>query len=175
MFARLAAGRGTVFVLGLAVGLTVGMLLSGAWPHVPLHATATDGFENFSIATGAVDDQVEAIYFLDFLTGDLKAAVINPQVGKFLSFFQYNILTDFGGQQIKNPKFLMVTGAADMPRGRQNFQFANSIVYVAEATSGQVASYVIPWNSATQAQRKGQTGQFVLLDKKPFRSALIRD
>ncbi len=72
---------------GAVLGLVVGLNVSGVWPSIPLHATATQGLDKFAIATGLVDDSVEAVYFLDFLTGDLRAAVINPKNGKFNSFF----------------------------------------------------------------------------------------
>lgn len=172
---RYVQSRPAFLVLGLALGLVVGLNLKGFWPQVPLHAVATHGQENFAIATGYVDESIEAIYFLDFLTGDLRAAVLQPRSGKFNSFFTGNVMADFGGVAAKNPKFLVVTGAADLPRGAQNFQFARSIVYVAEATSGQVACYTIPWNSAKQAQGVSQQGQFVPLDKRQFRTAVIRD
>lgn len=167
--------RGAVLAAGLAIGLIVGLNIQGNWPSVPLHATATHGQENFAIATGPVDSEVEAIYFLDFLTGDLKAAVLYPRLGKLNAFFTGNVVADFGGLQTKNPKYLLVTGQAQIPRGRANFQYANSIVYVAEATTGQVACYTIPWNSAKAAQNAPQAGNFVMLDKKPFRTALIRE
>jgi hypothetical protein len=69
----------------------------------------------------------------------------------------------------------MVTGLANMPRGRADFQYAQSIVYVAEATTGQVATYTIPWNSAFQAAGKTQYGEFQPLDKAAFRTAFVRD
>ena len=31
-----------------------------------------------------VDDGIEAVYMLDFLTGDLRAAVLNPNTRNFL-------------------------------------------------------------------------------------------
>jgi hypothetical protein len=167
--------RLVVLALGLVIGTIVGLNLHGSWPTVPLHATATHGQENFAIATGPVDSDVEAIYFLDFLTGDLKAAVMYPRLGKFNAFYSGNVVTDFGGAQNKNPKYLMVTGQINIPRGRANFQYANSIVYIAEATTGQIASYTIPWNAAKAAQNAPQSGNFVMLDKKPFRTAIIRD
>ena len=124
-------------VAGAVLGLVVGLNISGFWPSVPLHATATQGLDKFAIATGLVDDSVEAIYFLDFLTGDLRAAVINPKTGKFNAYFTRNIATDFGAVG-QGARYLVVTGFADMPRGRANFQYAKSIVYVAEAGSGHV-------------------------------------
>ena len=62
----------------------------------------------------------------------------------------------------------MVTGSADMPRGTANFQYAKSIVYVAEASTGQVAAYTIPWNSSMQAAGKPQYGEFQPLDVQPI-------
>jgi hypothetical protein len=159
---------------GAVLGLVVGLNVSGVWPSIPLHATATQGLDKFAIATGLVDDSVEAVYFLDFLTGDLRAAVINPKTGKFNSFFTRNIATDFGAIG-KGARYLIVTGFADMPRGRANFQFAKSVVYVAEAGSGQVAAYTIPWNSALQAAGKPFSGEFKPLDVARFRTAFVRD
>lgn len=166
--------RPACLAAGVLLGLVVGLNVSGVWPSIPLHATATHGLDKFAIATGLVDDTVEAIYFLDFLTGDLRAAVINPQTGVFNSFYSRNIATDFG-QVNAGARYLLVTGFADMPRGRANFQFAKSVVYVAEASTGVVAAYTIPWNSAAQASRRPQSGEFVRLDVRPFRTAFVRD
>jgi len=176
---RLTSNRVTYLIVGLAIGLVTGLNLQGLWPSVPLHGLATHGQENFAIATGFVDDGIEALYFLDFLTGDMKAAVIQLRTGnmqgKFNSFYSYNIAQDFGGLQTKNPKYLMVTGQAQLPRGRANFQFADSILYVAEATTGKVACYTIPWNSSQFAQGRTQTGTFYKLDEKVFRDPVIRE
>lgn len=171
---RLLRSRPACVATGVVVGLMVGLNLEGLWPSVPLHATATHGLDKFAIATGLVDDSVEALYFLDYLTGDMRAAVINPKTGKFNSFFTRNIAADFGGAG-RTAGYLLVTGFADMPRGTANFQFAKSIVYVAEATTGQVAAYTIPWNSSLQAAGKTQRGEFQPLDVQQFRTAFVRD
>ena len=94
--------------------------------------------------------------------------------GKFNSFFTRNIASDFGGAG-RNSGYLMVTGAVNMPRGANNYQFAESIVYVAEAGTGQVAAYTIPWNSSMQAANKTQYGEFQPLDVQQFRTAFVRD
>ena len=159
---------------GLVLGLIIGLNLEGLWPSIPLHAAATHGIDKFAIATGLVDNSVEALYFLDFLTGDMRAAVINPKNGKFNSFFTRNIAADFGGAG-RNSGYLMVTGSVNMPRGANNFQYAQSIVYVAEASTGQVAAYTIPWNSTQHAAGVTQFGEFRPLDVKQFRTAFVRD
>ena len=134
----------------LAIGLALGLVIGGWWPATPLHAVATDRYDTFAIATGPVDDQVEAIYFLDFLTGDLRAAVLN-RLGKFTAFYHYNILTDLGVEPGKNPRFLMVTGINDIQRGAARMRPSRSIVYVAEINSGVVAAYAIPWARESSA------------------------
>jgi hypothetical protein len=148
--------------------------IQGIWPSVPLHAAATHGIDKFAIATGLVDNTVEALYFLDFLTGDMRAAVLNPKTGKFNALFTRNIAADFGNAG-RNSGYLIVTGSVNMPRGKANFQFANSILYVAEASSGVVAAYTIPWNSSMQAAGTPQSSQIVLLDAQPFRTTFVRD
>jgi hypothetical protein len=166
--------RPAILVAGIVVGLVVGLNVQGLWPSIPLHATSTHGLDKFAIATGLVDNGVEALYFLDYLTGDMRAAVINPKTGRFNAFYTRNISADFGGSG-RSTGYLMVTGFADMPRGTNNFQFAQSIVYVCDVASGTVAAYTIPWNSTLQAAGKTQYGEFQPLDQQQFRQAIIRD
>lgn len=166
--------RPLLWSVGVVVGLVVGLNIKGLWPSIPLHATATHGLDKFAICTGLVDDGVEALYFLDYLTGDMRAAVINPKTGRFNSFFTRNIAADFGGAG-RSTGYLMITGFADMPRGVSNFQFAQSIVYVADVTTGSVAAYTIPWNSTLQAAGRPQYGEFQPLDVQQFRQQVIRD
>jgi hypothetical protein len=170
---RLIKTRPASIATGAVIGLIIGLNIQGIWPSVPLHASATHGLDKFVIATGVVDAGVEALYFLDYLTGDLRAAVINPKTGTFNAFFTRNIAADFGGAGA-NSGYLLVTGSADMPRGTANFQYARSVVYVANATTGQIAAYVIPWNSSSQAAGRTQYNQFQLLDVAQFRTAFVR-
>ncbi|HTU25924.1 MAG TPA: hypothetical protein VMF30_11035, partial [Pirellulales bacterium] len=113
--------------LGMIVGAVVTANVVGWWPQIPVHATATHGQENFAIATGPIGMDIEAVYILDYLTGELKAAALNLQTGKFMSFFERNITKDFSeGGSGKNPRYLMVTGMADMRKGGQG-QFGSSV------------------------------------------------
>ena len=172
--ARFQLNRPAILVIGLALGCVIGLNVGGLIPSVPLHATATQGLGNFAIATGLVDESVEGLYFLDFITGDLRCAVINPRTGMFNSLFTYNVASDFAARGGPGKaKYLMVTGLANIPRGR--VQFARSIVYVAEATTGEVAAYAIPWNSSLQAAGKAQAGVFKPLDKRKIRTMTLRD
>lgn len=162
----------------IVVGMALGAVLAAGWHGLSsqprAYAVATHGSDNFAIATGQVDDGIEALYFLDYLTGDLRAAIVSRRNGEFTGFFQYNVMSDFD-QVADTPRFLMVTGAADIPRGRGPTQIGKSLIYVAEATSGQVFAYALPYNSTLQAAGQAQLGQFIRVAGGSFRDAFVRD
>lgn len=166
-------------LVGLLAGLSVGgvacMLAAGYWPQTPLHAVATDRYQSFAIATGPVDGEVEALYFLDFLTGDLRAVVLGYNSGKFQAFYQYNILKDFGIQPGgAAPQFLMVTGVADISRGGARVRPSRSVVYIAEINSGIAAAYAIPWDRNAASTNQLIQSSLVPVDITRFRTAVIR-
>jgi hypothetical protein len=162
----------------LVVGIAIGAALTAGWHGFTTapraHAVATHGADNFAIATGLVDDQIEALYFLDYLTGDLRAAIVNRRNGQFTGYFRYNVLQDFEAVG-DPPRFLMVTGMADLPRGAGPTQIGKALIYIAEASSGQVAAYVLPFNSTLNASGAMQTGPFVRVARGSFRDAFVRD
>jgi hypothetical protein len=163
---RAGAGIAIIVIAAFAVGL----LVAGHVPNVPLHAVATDRTENFAMATGYCDDSVEAVYFLDFLTGELSGAVVSKQTGRFNAFYTYNVSGDLGVAPGRTPRYLLTTGTADLRRsGGKTQTLSRSLVYVSELSSGKVAAYAIPWSSS--AWNAGQTlrGQFTLLDVGRFR------
>ncbi|MBN1590536.1 MAG: hypothetical protein JW888_13560 [Pirellulales bacterium] len=162
-------------MIWLAVGLLLGVVVAGFCPHAPLHASATDRFQTFAVATGMVDDGVEAIYFLDFLTGDLKARVLSKQIPpRFNAFYERNILRDFGVDPTKNPRYLMVTGLNDLRRGGSRLRPSVGVCYVVEITTGRVAAYAIPWDAQSHASGQMSSGEIILLDVNQFRTAAIR-
>lgn len=162
-------GRPSVLLLG--VGLVVGLALSGFFAQTPLHAVATDHAENFTIATGAVDDELEAIYFLDFLTGSLKAAILSTSTGKFTSMYETNVMNDLGVNAAQNPKFLMVTGTAGLRKTGANVQPSNAVVYVTEVTTGRVSAYAVPWTRGQATATSPMRGTLYKLDVLQFRAA----
>jgi hypothetical protein len=155
-------------------GLVLGAVLGGLLPHAPLHATATDHTDNFALATGLVDDELEAIFILDFLTGSLKCAVLSTSTGKFTSAFEASVLDDLGVKANQNPKFMMVTGAAGLRRQGGNLQPGNSVVYVASTTTGRVAAYAVPWTRGQANAVMPFKGVLYRLDVLQFRTAAVR-
>ncbi len=157
--------------IALGIGLAAGLVVSGLWPHTPLHAVSSDRTDTYAMATGPVDSEVEAVYLLDFLTGDLGAIVLGKQPGKWTGFFRTNVSTDLGIDPQKNPKFLMVTGMAGLRRaGGTREQPSSAVCYVAEISSGKLAAYVIPWSPSRYAAGQMQTAPLMLAGKTQFRA-----
>lgn len=160
----------------IVLGVAVGFLLTALMPARPLHAVATHGQDGFALATGLIDNNVEGLYFLDHLTGDLNGAALNMNNGQFTTFFKSNVIKDMQLDVSKNPKFLMVTGLANVRRGPTQFQPGQAVIYVMELNSGAVAAYAVPWNSgrASLPSPAVQAAPFVLLDVKKFRDVAVR-
>jgi len=159
----------------LAIGLLLGLMIGGLWPDTPLHAVATDRTDNFAMATGFVGDGAEAVYFLDFLTGKLTAAVLSNQSPGFQAHYEGNVNADLAAIiQVRNagltqtnlqrrrqglpplpelqlpqsPNFLMATGMIDMRRGASGrAQPAEAALYVAETNTGILLAYLLPWDA----------------------------
>ena len=163
-----------MLLLAMAVGVAIGLRTSSLVPEREVHAVATHGVENFAICTGPMDDSVEAIFFLDFLTGDLKAAALNINTHTFTALYHRNILNDLENAEVKNPRYLMVTGTADLRRGASATQIGQSVVYVAEITSGQVMAYGLPWVPSRQARVQPSKLPIVPIDKIEFRTVKKR-
>lgn len=177
------------FLLGVSLGLAVGLgavlgvaLLPSEWgdsritlPEIPLHASATHSGENMAIATGLIDDDVEGLFTLDFVTGDLFCSVLNHRSQQFNARFGTNILEALPlSTPQKRPKYLMVTGLANFER-RNQASPGLSVVYVVDANTGQFAAYGLPWHRGMARAERPQVGNLLLLDVGNARRAAIRD
>ncbi len=173
-------------VTGVALGLLLGVgMFLGAWvathwrpaqgiPEIPLQAVATDSGETFAIATGSVADEVEGIFTLDFLTGDLQCWVINSRTNQIGGYFKYNVVADLGMDQGgRSPEFLMVTGRTGLRGGGSTMRYSECVLYVADARSGNIAGYAVPWNR-TIASRGPQQGALIPIFKQAARQLEIR-
>ena len=181
-------------VLMLAVGLTMGLLVGVGMmigtivgldhqrspgltmPETVLHATGSHGGETFAMATGPIDTDVEGVFMLDFLTGELQCRVVYPhRNGQFGGLFKYNVITDLGVQTGKKPDYVLVTGAANFTRGAATTTPAGCAVYVADANTGNFAGYTFMFNRTAYRAGAPQTGTFVLLGVGKAREIIMRD
>jgi hypothetical protein len=185
----------------LAVGLIVGLVIGGLWLETPLHAVATDRYEGFIMATGWVDEGVEAVYFLDSLTGALRAKVVSNQTQNFQAHYEANVARDFAVaveslnvrirqansaaragappqpeiQIPETPNYMMVTGVTDLRRGgAARARPASAMVYVAETNSGIVLAYVIPWDQHKHNGNMMEAGTLVYWAGDLFTTPLVQ-
>jgi hypothetical protein len=156
--------------IGIGLGMLAALLMSGVWPQTPLHASATDRSETFAMASGYVDEDVEGVYFLDFYTGELNAVVMGRQSNHFTAYFKANVNADLGIDPAKNPRFMMITGMADLRRAGSRIQTSRAMVYVAEITSGKVIAYAIPWSTSLQQGGQGAVQPLIPISTTRFRS-----
>ena len=139
------------FALGLifGLGMLVGSLAFQQQPHlqmpVQLNATATNSSTTFAMATGPVTQDMEGVFFLDYLTGELQGWVLNARTGRLGGKFKHNVIQDLGVERGKKPKFLMVTGLANL-RSQGANRFSSCVIYVCDANTGRFVAYALPWN-----------------------------
>jgi len=169
--------------LGLlvGVGMLIGALVTLSQPEVGfrlpeqlLHATATDNGGTMALATGPIDGEVEGLFILDFLTGELQCLVVNSRSGQLGGMFKHNVAVDLGVEQGKQPKYIMVTGMANFRTATAgNIRPAASIVYVADANTGNYAAYSLPWNRQAQQVNVAQFSPMVLIGAGSARQVAV--
>ncbi len=156
--------RGAGLPVGLvAVGAVLGLMLGRLWFPERVQALTSLADESFAVCTVPLGG-VEGFFILDFETGDLSGGVLNPATGRFTGAYKHNVLQDLGFKagQAKNPRFLLVAGAAELQTGG-NAQFAPSVLYVTDSSTGATAAYGIPFNPQ-QAAAGAFMAKFELLD-----------
>lgn len=138
----------------LVAGLLGGLGVAYFWPHEPAYATTADRDANFAMITipvgtsaAGITDPMDGVFILDFLTGQLKGAVLNRQTGRFASLYYRDLAKDFNVDPQAKGRFAMASGYAQVA-GQRGKTFASGVLYVAELDSGELAAYAFPWNEA---------------------------
>lgn len=189
--ARIRRFRNWKFLLaGVAIGLliggamTAGVLMGrrtapladgGSLGDLRLKAMAAHGNDSFAIATGVIDDEVEGLYTLDFLTGDLQCFVINPRTGNYGGWFRTNVSKDLSPEGSKKPSFLLVTGTIQVQGATGNQRPAGSLCYVVDANTGNAAAYSFPWGKSISAQGVPQSTPMITVAKWKTRTVGVRE
>ncbi len=170
MLRYLKQNRGTWLVLGLLMGAILGAVVTAQLtnrqiqlPATLLNASATSGGTTMAIATGPIQEGVEGLFILDFITGELTCSVLNPRTGQLGGAYKANVVADLGVEQGKQPQYLMVTGAANFRMGGGNVLPAESVVYVADANTGRYVAYWLPWNRVAAQQNFPQASLMQVL------------
>jgi hypothetical protein len=176
-------------VAGLAAGLLVGVgMLVGAitglksnqaqaaLDEIKLRAAASSSTDTFAIATGYVDEDGEAIFCLDFITGELQCFVLDARNGKVAGWFGTNVTEALKrGEDTKKPRYVLVTGAISARGVSGNARPAASVVYVADGLSGEIAAYSFLWNQSAKNSYQGQRGRMEVVQKFKGRTVELRE
>lgn len=141
----------------LTLGVLAGTCVAYFWPHEPAYASTTNRESDFMVFTCQVDtspnnivSQAEAIFVLDFVTGQLRGALMNNKTGKFTNFYQRNVAEDFDVEPGTEPHYAVVAGQANLPsKGR--YTTAAGIVYIAELNSGLCIGYAFQYRDSQTA------------------------
>jgi len=152
----------------LILGIFAGIAISQIWPHETMQAATADRNENFAmitVPTGSNFGSVESVFVLDFLTGRLVGATMDPQTGRFTRFYVRNVGADFGVRPRTKPQYAISSGMMPFTAAGNNTT-ANGILYVSELTSGKVAAYGYPYSTSNKVLPPMPIG---LLDVFPFR------
>lgn len=174
---------------GLAVGLLVGVgMLVGAMTatrsggaqaaleEMKLRAVATSNTDTFAIATGQVDEDGEAVFCLDFITGELQCFVLDARNGKVAGWFGTNVTEALKrGDDTKKPRYVMVTGGISARGYSGNARPAASVVYVADGLSGEIAAYSFLWSQSAKNSYQGQRGRMEVVQKFKGRTVELRE
>ena len=174
-------------MIGLALGgaMTLGVLLgqrenaSASLPglaELKLKAAASHGADTFAIATGSVDEEIEGLYTLDFVTGDLQCFVLNSRTGQMACRFMINVNDPkiFGAKKGKKPNFLLTTGMFSAGASTGGAKPAASVCYVVDANTGDVAAFGFPWSRSVTSAGGIQATPMVLLQRWQARSVDLR-
>jgi len=166
---------GVILAMFAVAGGVVGYQLRENTIEIPVQATASTWSESLCAATGPIDEEVEELYTLDAVTGDLQCAVLNPRTTLFAGVFRTNVLADLQIDATKKPNYLLLTGQVTFTGQSGNTRPGNSVVYVIDSTSGRFAAYGVPWQRALSTRGQMQTGQLRVLDSGTARNVMIRD
>lgn len=168
------AGLGLLVGLGMLAGTTITASLNPLeMLEKQLHASATHGGDSMAIATGLIDEGIEGVFILDFITGELTCQVLNPRTGTLAGLYRRTVSADLGTEQGKQPKYLMVTGTLRMRQNISNVRPAESIVYIADANTGRYVAYLLPWNKAAFNQNVAQANEIVPIGQGSVRNIVL--
>jgi hypothetical protein len=187
MFKTLFTRSGLMLAAGLFAGLSLSVAATcgtlAAWGYFEhgkvqllerqLHALATHGADSMAIATGLIDEGVEGIFILDFITGELTCQVLNSRFGTLGGVFKQNVALDLGVEQGKQPKYLLVTGGLEIRQNVSNIRPAKSIVYVADSNTGRYVAYMLPWNQQLANAGGAQAAPMVVIGRGSARNAIV--
>ena len=175
-----ALGLALLIGLTTGIGVYVGNRLAqdrmlSEMPPINLQAGTATRTKSMSMATGRVDDDAEALFVLDHVTGNLQCWLLNSRTGKVGGIYRANAGTDLAaGGKTGQPEFMMATGNYFFRGGvTGNNQPSRSICWVADATTGNVVGYNVIYNEQVLNRGGAEQGTLTLVCKGASRTAAV--
>jgi hypothetical protein len=144
------ASLGYVLVAGVAGVVSAWTVMTwhgaGPLPETPLHAFATHSTEGLTLASGTLEQNLEAVIAVDHVSGEMTGYVANPNnpAGILVQYVYPNVNNDLG-VKTKSPKYTVVTAMSPFkPAGAARLGMC--VVYIAEESTGTMVAYGMPWD-----------------------------
>lgn len=131
-------------LLWLLLGLVTGGGIAWTLPHRAIHAYSSDRNDKFTMTTAVTGPTTEAVFVLDFLTGQLRGFALDRSAQQFMVVYNRSVAADFRVDANKTTRYALVSGMAQRTT-RGNQSWAPSYLYVAELSTGRVQCYAIPY------------------------------
>lgn len=125
-------------------------------PPIVLNADSAARGKQISLATGVIDDEVEGLFVLDHLSGNLQCWVMNRRSGDIGAVFTGSASAELGGQKGGAADYVMTTGRIEFVKGSGQAKPAGCICYVADGNSGKVVGFGFRYNAQLAAKGERQ-------------------
>ena len=170
-------GAGAVVFAASVLGVVVGFYVagqevpSGSSDQLPivLNAESAASGKSLCMATGMVDteDNVEGLFVLDRLSGNLQCWVMSSQTGGLAAIYTARPADDMGLEKGGDVDYVMTTGRMNFQRaGRAgNLLPAGCICYVGDGNSGNVVGYSLRFNRQAAMRGEAQAGKLFVVCK----------
>lgn len=116
------------------------------WPQPEIKASVANGNDKFTMVTVPLMEtgEIEGVFVLNHLTGQLTGGAIHAQSGKFGYSYMHNVAADFQtSKKTPEPKYAIVSGTANL-QSSGGVQPAFGVIYIGELSSGAVIAYGFP-------------------------------
>lgn len=140
-----------------------------------LRADSAASGKTVSMATGRIDADIEGLFVLDHLTGNLFCSLLSPRTGQQLGLFQTNAALLIG-DRVGDPDYVMTTGYIELGAAGRigNLRPAQCVCYVSEGNSGRVLAFTLQFDRQRLQNGIPQEGLLQLIWQGSIRAPGLR-